>query len=349
MTQIITRYFESSDKARETQSEMVNILRFSPRIIDLLDSTDDLVDALTSQHVEKATAEAYKKRLALGGAVMLVRAGFKPLRVAQITREFTAEKGAMDLAPLVEEVRVKDPIKQPSSILENHPHMLMSQRDPNSSNYHMANWPIPLISRRKPSTVSLIPPHARMANFPIPLTDRRKPYTGSIIPRHGRMANFPIPLISHRKPFTGSIFARHARMANFPIPLISRRKPFDRTMIPRHGRMASVPIPLLIHEKMGSHALMPGAPRMANFPIPLLSDRKPFTGSIVPKHGRMANFPIPLISKRKPFTGSAIPRHGRMANFILPLIIRREQSDEHTGKQGFSFSKWIGMPTVIRR
>lgn len=343
MTQIITRYFESADKARETRSEMVNILRFSPRIVDVYDQADGLEGALVSQSVEKATAQAYAKQMAKGGAVMLVRAGFKPLRVAQITREVTADAGAAELAGLVEEVSVKEPVQVGGlSILNGHPHMLMKQRDPDSDNYHMANWPIPLISRRKPSTVSLIPLHARMANFPIPLTDRRKPFTGSIIPRHGRMANFPIPLISKRKPFTGSIFAPHARMANFPIPLISRRKPFNRTLIPRHGRMASVPVPLLINQKMGSHALMPGAPRMANFPIPLLSDRKPYTGSIVSKHGRMANFPISLISKRKPFTGSAIPRHGRMANFILPLIVKR-------GANGFSFSKLLRMPTVISR
>lgn len=343
MTQIITRYFESADKAHETRSEMVNILRFSRGIIDVYDHADGLVDALVTQSVEKATAQAYAKRMAKGGAVMLVRAGYKPLCVAQTTRDVTTEAGAVELAGLVEEVSVKDPVKTGgNSILEEHPHMLMTQRDLGSDNVHMANWPIPLISRRKPSTVSLIPLHARMANFPIPLTDRRKPFTGSIIARHGRMANFPIPLISNRKPFTGSIFAPHARMANFPIPLISRRKPFNRSLIPRHGRMASVPVPLLINQEMGSHALMPGAPRMANFPIPLLSNRKPYTGSIVSKHGRMANFPISLISRRKPFTGSAIPRHGRMANFILPLIIKR-------GGKGFSFSKLIGMPTLTSR
>jgi hypothetical protein len=31
----------------------------------------------------------------------------------------------------------------------------------------MANWPIPLISRRKPMTESIIEPHAYMADKPI--------------------------------------------------------------------------------------------------------------------------------------------------------------------------------------
>lgn len=349
MTQIITRYFDSAEKAHETRSELVYFKRFSERIIDLFEDPKDLVDALVAQKVEPKTAEAYKTRLNKGGAVMLVRARCEPLCVAQITRDVTAKWGAADLSPLVEEVSLKDPLEPWSSTLKFHPHMLTVKRDPNSDDYRMADWPIPLISRRKPFTDSLFPRHARMANFPIPLTMRRVPFTGSIFARHARMANFPIPLLSDRKPYTKSAIAPHGRMANFPIPLISRRKPFNRTLIPRHGRMASVPIPLLIHQKMGSHALIPGAPRMANFPIPLLSDRKPYTKSAIAPHGRMANFPIPLISKREPFTGSAIPRHGRMADFILPLIIRRDAVDPKVPGSGFSLSKFLGIPTIIRK
>ena len=345
MTQIITRFFEDAAQAREARSELINFMRLSPRIIEMHDQADGLVDTLVERNVKKATAEAYKKQMAKGGVVMLVRAGFKPLRVAQLTRDVTAKFGASDLGSLTEEVYVKDPVQPPSSVLRSHPLFMSAPRDPDSTNYYMANWPIPLLSRRKPSSPSLFPIHSRMAAFPIPLISRREPYTGSIIARHGRMANFPIPLISRRKPFTGSIFGRHARMANFPIPLISRRKPRDRFLIPRHGRMASVPIPLLINREIGSHALIPGAPRMANFPIGLLSDRKPFTGSIFGRHARMANFPLSLISRRKPFTGSAIPKHGRMANFILPLIVRRDGP----GDNGFSFSRMIGMPTLIRK
>ncbi len=349
MTQVITRYFESADQAREVKFELVRRRRFSLRIVRLFDQTDGLVEALTAAHVMPETAATYHRYLAGGGAVMMVLAGYKPLNVARTAREVMAQMGAADLGDLVEEVSVKDEPRPTFSVLQDHPYMLSRPKGPDNPNYHMADWPIPLISRRKPNSNSAFPRHARMANFPIPLTVRREPYTGSIFPRHARMANFPIPLLSNRKPYTGSIFSRHARMANFPIPLISRRKPYTGSIIARHARMANWPFPHLINGKTGTNSLMPGAPRMANFPIPLLSGRKPYTGSIVPRHGRMANFPIGLISRRKPYTGSIIPRHGRMADAILPLVIKRGGDASSQDDEGFSFSKFLGLPTLARR
>lgn len=349
MTQVITRYFDSAEKAREARYELVQINRLSNRIVHVFDTAEGLADALVGQKVAEKTARAYQDRMANGGVVMLVQAGYKPLGVARIVREVTAKAGAANLGSLVQEVTIKDPPKLGVSILEGHPHIMKVRKDPASTNYHMADWPIPLISRRKPGANSLTSSGFHFTKLFFPLTDRRKPFSESIFPRHARMANFPIPLISRRKPFTGSIIPRHARMAKFPIRLISRRKPFSGSLIPRHGRMATVPFPLLINGKTGTNALIPGAPRMANFPISLLSQRKPFTGSIFSRHARMANFPIRLISKRKPFTGSLIPRHGRMANFILPLTIRKEDLVSQDGKDGFSFSKWMGMPTLIRK
>ena len=343
MTTVITRYFDSAANARLAKEELVNWRSFSLRIIDLYDKPEGLAETLAAEHVEAETARAYEARMANGGAVLLVRAGFKPLSVAKTTRQVTAEMGAADMGGVTEEVYVKDELRPMLSVLDDHPHFMFRPRDPSSTTYYMANWPIPLISRRKPATGSLFARHARMADFLLPLTIRREPYSGSIFPKHARMANFPIPLINRREPFTGSIFPRHARMANFPIPLISRRKPYTGSIIPRHGRMATVPFPLLINGKTGRNALIPDGPRMANFPISLLSSRKPFTGSIFPRHARMANFPIPLISRREPFTGSAFPRHARMANFPIPLVVPRD------GENGFSFSKLLGLPTLSRR
>lgn len=348
MTKIITRSFETATQAHAVRSELIHRQRFSPRIIELYDAADGLTDHLSAAHVDGNAARAYAKQVDKGGAVVLVRAGHKPLCVAQTTREVTAAMGALDLGNIVEEVEVKDEGVPTNSILRDHPLMLTRVRDPLSTNYYMANWPIPLISRRKPFREMLFEPHARMADWPFGLLSKRKPFTGSIFAKHARMANFPIGLISHRKPFTGSIFARHARMANFPIPLISRRKPFTGTIVGRHTRMASVPFPLLINGK-SENSLIPGGPRMANFPISLISHRKPFTGSIFGRHARMANFPIGLISHRKPYTGSIVSKHGRMADMFLPLTVKHADDKDGGGAQGFSLSKTFGMPTVIRR
>ena len=350
MTIVITRYFQSATQARSVKHELVHWQRFSTKILDLYETPRGLANALTADHVDAATARAYEERMQSGGAVLLVRAGFKPLGVAQTTRDITAKMGAEDMGDLVEEVYIKDDVRSATlSVIEDHPLLLTRPRDRKKTAYYMADWPIGLISRRKPMQDSVMTSHPHFTEAFFPLLDERKPYTKSIISPHARMANFPIPLISRRKPNTASIFPPHARMANFPIPLISRRKPYTGSIFPRHQRMATVPFPLLINEETGKNALIPGGPRMANFPIPLLSQRKPSTASIFPRHARMANFPIPLISRRKPYTGSVIPKHGHMANFPWPLVIRRSNTADRDGGSGFSFSKMIGMPTISRR
>mgnify|MGYP001817197577 FL=1 len=349
MTKIITRYFDSLATAKSVKHELVYRQRFSLRILDIYDSADGLAEKLERANVDPDTARTYEARMADGGAVMLVRATYKPLGVAKIARETMDDMGAMQLEGANEEVYIRDEPNLGLNVLTDHPLFLTRPRDPDTTTFHMANWPIPLISRNRPSLTPLIDPHTRMAKWPIPLISDRKPYTGSAFSRHARMANWPMPLISRRKPYTKSIFGRHARMASFPIPLLSGRKPYTGSVIGRHTRMANWPFPLLINGKPGTNALMPGGPRMANFPISLLSQRKPFTGSIIPRHARMARFPIPLISRRKPFTGSAIPRHGRMANFPIPLVIRRTNDTGPDSGHDFSLSKFLGIPTIIRR
>ena len=349
MTQVITRYFESESKAYSTKRRL-QFERFPRKDLWIFTDPDGLVETLTSENVAKATAEGYAKRLASdGGAVFLAKATYKPLGVAKLTRQVTADMGAADMGGLVEEVYVKDRPGKKDSILTEHPLILSRARDHNPSNYYMADWPIPLISRRKPMDESVFPRHARMANWPIPLLSKRKPSDNFAFSRHARMAAFPIPLLSKRTPSDKFAFPRHARMAAFPIPLLSKRKPSTSSMIGRHARMANWPFPHLINGKTGTNALVPGGKRMANFPISLISKREPMSASIFSKHARMASFPIPLLSKRKPFTGSMVPRHGRMADAFLPLVIKHAESKSASGHSGFSFSRLFGLPTLKRR
>lgn len=349
MTIVITRYFDSAENASKARYELVNRRQLSARIVHLYDTADDLASILTEANVAAKTAQAYQDRVASGGAVLVVLAGYKPLGVAKIARQVMAGTGGAALKGFVEEVSVKDAPQPMLSVLSGQPLMLSRVKDPYATNVHMADWPLPLISRRQPPRPTVIQPHASMTKWFFPLTMRREPFRASIFAPHARMANFPLPLISKRKPFTGSIFGRHARMARFPIPLISRRKPFTGSIIGRHTRMANWPFPHLINGKTGTNALMPGGPRMAAFPISLLSKRKPSNKSIFPRHARMANFPISLISRRKPYTGSAFPRHARMADVILPLVIKQTDKEQMYGSKSFSLSRMLGMPTLIRR
>lgn len=225
MTKIITRYFDSATKARDVKFELVYRQRITVRIVELYDDPTNLANLLIASRVVSKTARAYQDRMeANGGAVLLVRAGHRPLGVAKTTRETAAAMGAIRFAGLVEEVDIKDDRKLGLSILHHHPTVLTRPYDPDNNDRLITDWLFPTISRRKPFNASLLPTHARMAGWPLPLISRKKPYTRSLFPRHARMANFPIPLLSKRKPYTGSIFPRHMRMASFPIPLLTKRE-----------------------------------------------------------------------------------------------------------------------------
>lgn len=364
MTKIITRYFASAEKARRVRHELVKMQRFSPRIVDIYDKADGLAEALTAAHVEPETARAYQDRIAEGGAVVLVRANYRPLGVAQIARDVAREMGAVDMGDLVEDTYVNDgPERNANTLLLDHPLILTRERVPGSTTFHMANWPIPLISRRRPSTASVIKPHAYMADWPIghlvPHDVRygRFPF-GLLVPGHKYMAKFPfahiVPGHKHMAGFPfGHIVPGHKYMANFPFGHIvpghkfMARFPFGH-LVPGGMRMANWPFPLLINGKPGTNSIIPKAPHMANFPIPLISRRKPSDNFAFPRHARMANFPLPLISRRKPFTGSIFPKHARMADFILPLVTRSEDVSRDADRR-WSFSRMLGLPTLKPR
>jgi hypothetical protein len=369
MTKIITRAFDSAEQARNVRSELIRMQNFSPRIVGLYDDANGLADALSAAHVDATTAKEYEKRVKKGGAVVLVRAGYRPLGVAQTTRDVVAEMGAVDMGDLVEEVYVNEgPERFSNSILLDHPRLLTRNRVPGSTTYHMANWPIPLISRRKPMTESIIEPHAYMADKPI----------GHLVPHETRYGRFPFDLLIPGSPFMAKFpfahlvpghkfmakfpFAHlipgHKHMAGFPFGhLVPGHKfmakfPFGH-LVPGGMRMANWPFPLLINGKPGTNSLVPGQKYMAKFPIDhLVPGHKHQAGfpigHIVPGHKHQANFPIPLLSKRKPADRFAFPRHARMADFILPLITKSDRAAPDVDKR-WSFSRMLGLPTLKPR
>ena len=352
MTQVITRYFESAARARMAKKDLIFISDFSPRIIDLYEGAD-AAEHMAKNNVDPATITAYAEKLAHGGAVILVRAGFRPLGVAQTTRDMLDALSPADMGDLVEEVRVKDD-PTPPSVYTDHRLVMTRIREPGDTNFYMANWPIPLISRRKPYTGSLLADqHGRMADVFWPLTIRNDPYTWMLFDEHARMADWPIGLISKRKPFDGFAFPRHSRMANFILPLLSQRKPYTGSIIAKHARMANWPFPLLINGKQGTNSLVPGHKYMAKFPFAHIVPGHKYMAKfpialLVPGHRFMAKFPFAHIvpghrfMAKFPFAhlvpghrrmaswpiGLLVPGHKRMANMFLPLTIKhRKQMD----------------------
>ncbi|MDJ0823728.1 MAG: PucR family transcriptional regulator, partial [Paracoccaceae bacterium] len=312
MTLIITRYFEDAAQARSARSELVNYERLSPRILTLFDRPTGLAEALAAAKVDAKAIKAYEKRMGDGGAVLLVRAGYKPLGVAQTFRNITAEMGAADVGKVTEEVYIKEDPTRRVSVLTDHRHMLSRPIHSANPNPHMADWPISLISRRKPFTYTVVPPHGRMASWPIGLLlpgsirYGRFPFD-LLVPGHKFMAKFPFAhLIPGHKfqanfPF-GHIVPGHKFMANFPFGhLIPGHKfqakfPFGH-LVPGHRRMANWPFPLLLNGKKHTNSLVPGHKYQAKFPFAHLIPGHKFQakfpfGHIVPGHKFMANFPF---------------------------------------------------------
>ena len=155
MAKFITRYFESAEDANKTRTELLRARRLPPRIVSVYDKADELGALMDAAPVAKGTVDAYKKRLAKGGAVMAVRAGYQPLGVARIAREVMAEMGAVDMGDVVEEVYVKDePKRGADKILADHPRFLSRYRDPESKTYQHGGFSDP--ADQHAQTVGLI-------------------------------------------------------------------------------------------------------------------------------------------------------------------------------------------------
>lgn len=346
MTTIITRYFENADHAEHAKRELVYGQRVSPSIIRIYDSADGLAETLKQAHVAEDAAKEYEKRMGKGGAVVAVRAGYKPLGVAKITREVLSAKGAADLGDFQEETFYKDERKRSLKILHEHPYMLTRRRQQSGDTYHMADFPIPLISRRKPYNDMVISRHGRMADKPIGLLLPGSKRYGRfpfdfLIPGHKFMAKFPFGHIVPGHKFMAKfpfahIVPGHKFMAKFPFGHIvpghkfMAKFPFGH-IVPGHNRMANWPFPLLINGKQHTNSLVPGHKFMAKFPIDHLVPGHKFMAKfpfahIVPGHKFMAKFPFAHIVPGHKFMAKfpfahIVPGHKHMAKFPFDHIV----------------------------
>lgn len=377
MTVVISRYFDSVSKARSVKQELVLRRRLSQDIVGLFEDTETLAFAQahgqTKGILEAATFDAYQSRLASGGAVLIVAAGSRPLGVAKTTREVFANSKAPELDGIVEERSVKDPIGQQAAFYSGYSLALTRRRDPWDTTYHMADWPIPLISRRKPWRGSLVDRNGFFANWPIahllPGSKRygRWPFD-LLVPGNRYMAKFPFAHIvpGHRYmakfPFA-HIVPGHRFMAKFPFGHIIPGHKFQANfpfghLVPGGGRMANWPFPLLINGERGKNALMPGEPYMAKFPFAHIVPGHRFMAKfpfahIVPGHKFMAKFPFGHIIPGHKFQanfpfGHLVPGGGRMANWPFALLTKDVKELGDLGRN-FTVSKFFGIPTLLSR
>ncbi|MEO9793984.1 MAG: hypothetical protein ABJ263_02510 [Tateyamaria sp.] len=332
MAKVITRYFDDLDELKSVTTELVKDKKLPRHIVRAYDDADGLVEALTAKGVVPGTAQAYQERMAKGGAVLMVLADYTPLGVARITRETLAESGAAALDGFPEEAVIPFKPGATSSVLSGGPLMLSRRLDQESSNYFMADRPVPHLTEKMPTPDPVIPPHGRMASWPIGLLLQgsirfgRFPFDllvpghkfmakfpfGHIIPGHKFMAKFPFAHIVPGHKFMakfpfGHIVPGHKFQANFPIG----------HLVPGHRRMANWPFPLLMNGKRPSVPMPGGSSKFwAKKPIDHLVPGHKFQAKfpfahIVPGHKFMAKFPF----------GHIVPGHKFMAKFPFAHIV----------------------------
>ena len=191
----ITRFFDEPEELASASRELVYQKKLPRNIVRAYQSSEGMVASLTTAGVAPQTAEAYDERMAQGGAVLLVVADYTPLGVARITRETLAKYGTADLGNIPEEATIKFAPRQRTSVLSGGPMMLTRMRDPSSTNYYMANWPIPHLTKSggvRP--IPLVSSNDRMASWPI----------GLLLPGSIRFGRFP-----HRNDVLGRTSSAH--------------------------------------------------------------------------------------------------------------------------------------------
>ncbi|MEL7464660.1 MAG: PucR family transcriptional regulator [Pseudomonadota bacterium] len=324
----ITRFFNDPAELEAISKELVYKKRLPKHSVRAFRNAETLVASLTDEGVATETAEAYRALMEKGGEVLLVIADYKPLGVARITRERLAASGAADLGDIPEEATLAYMKVRRRSLLSGNPLLLSRERDPESTTYHMANWPFPLLTEKLEGPEPIIPPHGRMASWPIGLLlpgsvrYGRFPF-GLLVPGNKFMAKFPFAHIVPGHKFMAKFpFAHlvpgHRFMAKFPFAhLVPGHKfmakfPFDH-IVPGHLRMANWPFPLLINGQTHTNSLVPDQQYMAKFPF----------AHIVPGHKFMAKFPFAHLVPGHKFMAKfpfahLVPGHKYMANWIFP-------------------------------
>lgn len=219
MTVIITRIFPDAAAAEKAAARLIH-KRVPRRAIDVV-AGGDAEDALRKARVDDSAVGPYAAAIAGGKAALVVRATYKPLGVAQMTRDYlrTRETVAMG-AGVVEERRVKDAPEKAPSILKDHPRLLTlpssvvgegARGGPVTASMGMS------LLKSRPAKDNLMAHDRRMSRmfWPMPLVSKRE--RGRSLMDHDRRMSrmfWPMPLISNstrRKsviPGGGPVFSR---------------------------------------------------------------------------------------------------------------------------------------------
>ncbi|MEO1293234.1 MAG: hypothetical protein AAFV62_10450 [Pseudomonadota bacterium] len=204
MTTIITRLLPSETAANALKMRLLEE-RVPKRAISVItagsgESTASLTTRLTDAMVHESAAAAYAPAMGSGAAVLVVRATYKPLGVALMTRRMLAgvETVATNAAP--EDYFMPDKPDRELPILEEHPRFLTvpPRAGETRTGTISDRYGFKLLSDRKERTSAMSGGGFMSQKFlPVPLLSSRKPRDGSVMSggKHMSTMFWPMPLI----------------------------------------------------------------------------------------------------------------------------------------------------------
>ncbi len=224
MTVVITRLFASEASAQAAADKLYD-KGLPRRALSVISAGDRLTDRMTAAKVFADDFAIFEERLNAGDSLLVVRATYKPLGAAQITRDTLADMETVEGISFAPEHYVKDPIDT-NSVLTEHPKFLS----------------LPYASGGLSG-----PPWTRRMGFPV-LTKRKDRKSVIAGGRHMSKAFWPMPLVS-KKERKKSVMDSDRRISKtfWPMPLVSKGE----------RRKSVVPGGMLMSRKFGLPTISP--------------------------------------------------------------------------------------------
>lgn len=219
MTTLITRLYDSKATAQKTADRLYWI-GFPRDALTVVTGTDkaEIQARLTRAEVPDDAAPIYAKSVAGGTALLVIRAGYRPLCAAQIARDMTAKSATLDVGVTTTESKVKDRPEKAMSVLKNHPRFLTSAVEPGARRTSRLSNQLgmPLLTKRRERT-SAISGGRHMSKLFWPMKLLSKDRNASSAIKGGRLVSrafWPLPHLSQQPrrnsviPGGGPVFSR---------------------------------------------------------------------------------------------------------------------------------------------
>jgi hypothetical protein len=208
MTTVITRLYDEEETASAT-ARRLNREGFPRHALQVITakglSREEIEDRMRRARVHDSAVTTYADHVAKGDALLVVRATYKPLGAARITRDITAGTKVKNVGSVVDDHYLPDGPDHAPSVLKDHPRFLSLDLEPGEYKGGPVSVEvgIPLLTRgHRSRPLHVFRGGAYMSRWfwPIPLVTRRRKANSAISGgRHVSRLFWPMPLITRKE------------------------------------------------------------------------------------------------------------------------------------------------------